>query len=48
MTSRYADNHPHVSRPLGVARGGFDVVSDDAWDYYLAAVFGDVATLQNC
>lgn len=45
--TRYSDEYPEISRPFHLSLGTIRPISDDAWDFYLASVFGHVPTLES-
>ena len=42
---RFSDNYPDISKPTSTPTNSHRPPTDDQWDFYLASVFGDVATL---
>ena len=44
--TRFSDSYPDITPPNSVSVGAFQPLRDDEWDFYLAAVFGDVEALR--
>lgn len=44
--SRFSDNYSDITPPASVSTGSLEDRTENEWDYYLAAVFGDVEVLE--